>query len=263
MKFSIIIPAYNAEKTITKAIESILQQDFKDYEIIVINDKSKDNTAKVAEKYNVKLIHNKHQLKPGGSRNVGIENATGEYIIFLDADDYLYEIDTLSKIDKMIGKQKIDILYMGFIMNVDGNLENKNIPGIEQEDKMLRLEHWQYPNVWDICWSRKFLLNNKIKFIEKRYIAEDALFYYEGVIKAKTTKVLPEVTHVYRVDSKSMSATTDITFEKMSDFYYMISKTYNFADKQAKVYRNILLKKIRSEIDYADKLATSLEKSQK
>ena len=264
MRFSIIIPAYNAEKTVSETIESVLEQDYKDYEIIVINDNSQDKTSETVSKYKqVKLIKNIEQLKAGGSRNVGIDNASGEYIIFLDADDKLLDETVLTRIDQNIGQDSYDLLYLGFVENVDGKISTKHIPSIEQEDVEMRISEWKYPNVWDVCWNKNFLDKHGIRFIEKRYIAEDALFYYQGLINATKTKVTDVVSHVYRIDSKSDSVTTKVTLEKMNDFYYMISKTYELIERAPDKYKKYLLIAVRNEIDYANRLSKKLEEQLK
>ncbi len=90
-KFSIILPVYNREKTIQRALDSLLTQTFSDFEIIVINDASTDNTVVVVQQNQderIKLIQNKNNLERCVSRNIGIQNAKGQYICFLDSDDY-------------------------------------------------------------------------------------------------------------------------------------------------------------------------------
>ena len=87
MKISIIITAYNVKDYIEKAIESAINQTYKDIEIIVVNDCSTDNTKQLIEKYDVKLINNKENVGAGLSRRIGIKYATGDYILLLDADD--------------------------------------------------------------------------------------------------------------------------------------------------------------------------------
>lgn len=90
-KFSIILPAFNREKTIQRAIDSLLNQTFTDFEIIIIDDASIDNTSKIIQKNNderITLIQNKTNLERCVSRNLGIKQAKGQYICFLDSDDY-------------------------------------------------------------------------------------------------------------------------------------------------------------------------------
>lgn len=90
-KFSIILPAYNREKTIQRAIDSLLNQTFTNFEIIVIDDASTDNTVAVIQQNQderISLIQNKNNLERCVSRNIGIQQAKGQYICFLDSDDY-------------------------------------------------------------------------------------------------------------------------------------------------------------------------------
>ena len=108
-KISIIIPVYNAEKTIKKCLNSILDQSYTDYEIILVNDGSKDKSEEIILEY--KKSNSKIRYIPkknsgvADSRNVGIQNATGDYIIFVDSDDYVKSTiftDILKYIEKGI-----------------------------------------------------------------------------------------------------------------------------------------------------------------
>lgn len=109
---SVIMPAYNAERTIAEAIESVLNQTYSDFELIVINDCSTDATKEIVEKYvasdsRVKLVNNTVNLGVSTSRNTGISNAKGEYIAFLDSDD-MWRKDKLEKqLDVMVSNKAI------------------------------------------------------------------------------------------------------------------------------------------------------------
>ena len=88
MKLSVIIPTYNGERTIERAIKSVLKQSYCEKEILVCDDCSTDNTVEIALKYNCKVYINEHRTGgPNAGRNVGIKNAKGHYIAFLDQDD--------------------------------------------------------------------------------------------------------------------------------------------------------------------------------
>ena len=91
MKLSVIIPAYNAEKEIGKCIDSILNTNHTDFEVIVVNDGSTDNTKQILNSYLDSHLIKIHKENEGVSvaRNVGIKNATGDYVLFVDADDLL------------------------------------------------------------------------------------------------------------------------------------------------------------------------------
>ena len=123
---SVIVPAYNAEKTIEKCLDSLLNQTLKSIEIIVINDCSKDNTLKILKKYKskIKLLDNKKNLGPAGSRNRGLDAATGDYIGFVDSDDWV----ALNMFELMSSKMddEVDLVACSRI-NVTKNGEKKII----------------------------------------------------------------------------------------------------------------------------------------
>ena len=97
-KFSIIIPVYNVEKYLKKCLDSVFNQTYKDYEVIVVNDGTKDNSMDIVKDYDVKVINQKNQGL-SAARNAGVKKATGEYLIFLDSDDY-WEKDLLKELSK-------------------------------------------------------------------------------------------------------------------------------------------------------------------
>lgn len=216
LRFSVVIPTYNSAKEVVRAIQSVREQTFKNYEIIVVDDCSTDNTYEVLLKeQNIRLIRNSKNIRAGGARNKGIEEAKGEYIIFLDADDYLAEKETLQKINDVIGNEKTDIVYLGF--EIVGRIQEKWIPTKENSTLSQRAQNWKYENVWDVCWNKQFLKENNIKFLENRYF-EDFVFYYKGIIRAKTYKVASFVTHIYTT-FKSDSMTANVSEQKLQDLY--------------------------------------------
>ena len=86
-KFSIVIPVYNVEDYIERCLESIKKQTFKDYEVIVVDDGCTDKSIEIAKQYDVKIIKTEH-VSVSEARNVGVKHTKGEYLIFLDSDDY-------------------------------------------------------------------------------------------------------------------------------------------------------------------------------
>lgn len=216
LRFSIVIPTYNSVNEVERAIESVREQTFKNYEIIVVDDCSTDNTYEVLSKQqDIIVIKNSTNLRAGGARNKGIERAKGEYIIFLDADDYLAEKETLQKLNDVIGNEKTDIVYLGF--EIVGRIQEKWIPTEQNSSLSQRAQNWKYENVWDVCWNNEFLKENNMKFLENRYF-EDFVFYYKGIIRAKTYKVASFVTHIYTT-FKSDSMTSSVSEQKLQDLY--------------------------------------------
>ena len=99
-KFSIIIPVYNVEKYIGKCLDSIMNQTYKDYEVIIVNDGTKDHSMEIVKDYDVKVINQKNQGL-SAARNRGVKEATGDYILFIDSDDYI-EKDLLKELNKSL-----------------------------------------------------------------------------------------------------------------------------------------------------------------
>lgn len=106
MRFSIIIPAYNAQGTIRKCLDSVLKQNFFDFEIIIVNDCSFDKTEEIVNQYDVKQIVLKKNLGPAGARNTGIKKAQGEIIVFIDSDVTFRDKDALSQLAKIFKEKK-------------------------------------------------------------------------------------------------------------------------------------------------------------
>lgn len=129
MKFSIIIPVYNAEKYVGNSIQSVLNQTYQDFEIVLINDGSVDKSGKICDEYvekygsKIKVIH-KENNGPLLTRLLGIEKATADYCIFLDADDVLVE-NALEIIEKAIKKYKNPdmVVYSFYYSRLDGKKE--------------------------------------------------------------------------------------------------------------------------------------------
>ena len=259
-RFSIIIPAYNAEKEIDRALESIKKQTFNNYEIIVIDDCSTDNTYNKVKKYeDVKIIKNEKNLKAGGSRNKGLDVARGEYIIFLDADDYLADSDTLNKINNVIGDDKTDIVYLGF--KIIGKIEEEWIPNKENSTVSKRAREWKYENVWDVCWNREFLNENNIRFVENKYF-EDFVFYYSGIIKAKTYKIADFVTHIYTM-FKDDSMTSGINVEKLQDLYFNLNNFLELLNNIDEALKPDIIHAIYRVAEYSTRLLLQYEENEK
>lgn len=125
MEFSIIIPCYNVEKYIENTVKSVLNQTFEEFEVLLINDGSTDNTLKILEKFNDKRIKILNQENKGVSsaRNLGIKNAKGKYFLFLDGDDEIDE-NLLSEANDVFKKKNVQMFYYGYSECL---LEKKNI----------------------------------------------------------------------------------------------------------------------------------------
>lgn len=162
MKFSVIIPAHNEEKTIQKALESIRSQTFTNYELIVVCDACTDKTKDIAEQYNAIVIEiDAHSS--GVARNVGLEIAQGEWILFCDADDwYLHEYVFEMLADK-VGKQNEDAVFFSLIWKNIGYGPVRSVKGTI------------YPHVANKCWRRSSVATTRFPTVPNS-VAEDAVF---------------------------------------------------------------------------------------
>ncbi len=255
-RFSIIMAAYNSENEIERAIQSVLNQTFKDYEFIVVDDASKDNTNNIVSKYsNIKLITHKVNKRAGGARNSGLNIASGEYIIFLDSDDKLANKFVLEEIDKKIGEDKPDLVYLGFEA-IGESMQGDFLPNEHNSVKENRMVEWKYENVWDICWNRKFLNDCNIRFVENRYF-EDFVFYYKGVLKSSSYKFIefPAITYT---SSRPESMTNLVNPKKIEDLYYNMQEFIKLYEEIEPKYRKYMVESIRSVNKYIDVLLNKL-----
>lgn len=162
MKISVIIPAHNEEKTISKCLDSIYNQTFKDFECVVVADACTDKTAEVAKSYGAKVIEaNVHN--DGLSRNIGMENSTGEWILFIDADDwwlheYVFELLSERTKDNTCDAICFDMVWkhIGVVGSISGR------------------DGLYYPHCTNKCWRRTFIGNTRFP---NKYPDSDASFH--------------------------------------------------------------------------------------
>ena len=116
-KLSIIMPAYNVEKYVGKAISSILSQDYKNLELLIVDDGSTDETAKIAKRYSANdvraIVLSKQNGGLSDARNYGLERATGDYVLFVDSDDFI-EPNTIGKLMKHSNDHALDVCIFGY-----------------------------------------------------------------------------------------------------------------------------------------------------
>lgn len=247
-KFSIIISAYNIETYIERAIKSVLDQTFENYELIIVNDCSKDKTLEKIQNFKderIIVINNEKNVGLGAVRNIGIAKAQGEYIVHLDGDDALYENTTLEKIDKLIGNDTPDIIYLGF--KDVGGFNKVHLSTAENSTKEARLTCDINFSVPSKCWRREFLLENNIKFMENIYY-EDMVYSTTATILAKSYKYgdFPSFKY-YRNRKGSIMSTPSI--RRCSDMYRMLAYLMDLYDITPDEYKPYLLSFIENETE--------------
>lgn len=206
---SVLMPAYNAEKYIGEAIESILNQTYKNLELIIIDDCSTDDTWKIIQEYQKKdkriigVINNKN-LKLSLTLNKGIQMAKGEYIARMDADD----ISTSDRIQNQVEflEQNKEVGILGGIMEIidtKGNYLGKR--SYPQDDKLIRKKLFRYsPFSHPLIMIRKKILSKSGLYNDTFNPAEDYELYFRIGKFAKFAN-LPQVLLKYRIVPKSMT----------------------------------------------------------
>lgn len=179
MKYSIIVPVYNVEKYIDKCLNSILNQTYENFEVIIVNDGTPDNSQKIIDKYAEKDMRFKAFIKKNGglsdARNYGLKHVTGDYIFFIDSDDYI-EPELLYRInDSLISNKNIDILKFKLkIVDENGKLIRKekgyNFDGFIDFKKLIDLEFFE--PAWSYVYERDFFERNNFKY-DKGRVHED------------------------------------------------------------------------------------------
>lgn len=228
IKFSIIIPAYNAQDTIDNTISSVLKQTYSNYELIVIDDCSTDNTYTVVEKYStVKLLQTPVNSRQGAARNIGLNNCSGDYILFLDADDEFYDNSVLEKLVTVIeNKEFPDLVYCG--MKITGRRDLTIMPNEENTSKAYRLGQNKWMNVTSLCIKNTIIQENNIRFPENiRY--EDVIFAFLTIDKVVTYAYTDFITYLYI--NRENTTSTAYNYAQSLDTIRIIDELTNLKDK--------------------------------
>lgn len=240
-KLSIIVPVYNVEKYLPKCLESLIKQTLKDIEIICVNDGSMDNSLAILKEFaskdsRIKIIDNQHQ-GVAKTRNTGIEQSTGEYIGFVDSDDYI-DIDFFEKLYNSATKSNSDIAIASILkhknfFNIYNAKYTKEETAITIQDKIKLCEdkkHFFF-YAWNKIYHSGFIKENNIKFSEGQ-IYEDvmfaikALYYSNKIISVYGTK------YHYIEHENSLTKYKDKTGEKEHDLIKAYSELQEFCNSK-------------------------------
>lgn len=246
VKVSIIVPVYNVEKVIDRCLNSLINQTLNDIEIIVVNDGTLDNSQDIIDEYAKKNQKVKSFVKENGglsdARNYGLEKAIGEYIMFVDSDDYI-DLFACEKLYNEAKKSNVNILVGNYYdVKKDSITPNscrctgKVLNGID-----FIKEYFSQKNVslmsWLLFCNRNFLIKNKLKFL-KGVFHEDEEFTPRAMLKAKRIKFFDYCFYYYVYNDNSIT--------KKKDKSKNISDIYKISDDLEKLYNTIDDKKAKS-----------------
>ncbi len=211
MTFSIIVPVYNVEAYLSQCLESLQAQDYTDFEVICVNDGSTDRSREILSEWDEKFPQIRViDRKNGGlsaARNTGLQAATGDYVVFIDSDDWV-EPKMLAQLAKEAnGEDMICFACRQTDNNTYDTLDPEQSDGWSYYNRHA-LEHREvsFVCVWQRCYRRVFLEENGLRFLEG-ILHEDNEFTPQACLKAKSIKVIPDILYNYRVRSGSIMTT--------------------------------------------------------
>lgn len=220
---SVIIPVYNVELYLEECLNSVLNQSFKSYEIICVNDASTDRSLKILEQYSelYEIVIINHSINQGlsAARNTGMQYAKGKYIFFLDSDDMIVP-ETLEELYMCAEKNSLDEVYFNMQYIYEKGLEYQMMKSPKQykeyggvlsgqemfckfsEDKAYKIEAWRQ------FYRREFLERNNLKFYEG-ILHEDNLFSFMCAMKSERVMNINKEFYIYRKRNNSIMTTID------------------------------------------------------
>ena len=261
-RISIIIPVYNAERHLRQCIDSVIAQTFKDWEAILVNDGSKDGSLAICQEYasnddRIKVI-DKPNDGPSSARNKGLDEAQGEYVYFMDADDWI-ETKFLENFVRNSIKDayethqrcyeneenNYDIIFQGFVREFsDGRKEESfamdaDTSVMSKEEIICRLykEH-VYGWAWCKLFRREIIEKHQIRFDESLRLWEDELFTSEFLRYAENVRTIKSHLYHYICHEESIMHTNDKRYEKVFLSARMNDALMPIANDELKDYIN-------------------------
>ena len=242
MFLSIIIPVYNAQEYLMECINSIEPVLNKDIELILVDDGSMDNSGRICDdlsrNYKNIVVYHKKNGGSASARNVGIKNARGEYVTFIDCDDYVIT-DRYQEIIKEMIKVKPDVLCYGFIQKGHKRRSIK----VDQVDRMFMKYPVYMNSVCNKFIKRKLLIENHIFMPEEVTVCEDFLFIYSIFGKTADIVYLNINAYIYRMSEKSVTHMINRkeVIEKEKIVIGMLKNMVNDCNNEIIRYRTLLL----------------------
>ncbi len=226
--FSIIIPVYNRELLITKAITCVLSQRYADWELLIVDDASTDNTADIVSEFckkdaRIKLIKHLTNKERGQARNTGIENASGRYICFLDSDDLFLENHLQVFYDQVSSTNFPEALLFtnSYLENEEGKREKKIVPDFPDSEKFAYILQYTF-NPSRVCIHASILKN--IKYDISIPGLEDIDLWLRIALHHPIIHI-KEYTNVYLVHEGSYTSAAPQRYQKeLKNFKYIFSK---------------------------------------
>lgn len=252
---TIIIPVYNSQLTLDKCIDSILSQSFQDFEIILINDGSIDNSRELCEIWSnkdsrIRVLHQENK-GPGAARNQGIKHSKGDWITFVDSDDYLdksylnnFCLGDCNYQLSIQGFERVD--EKGYSLGETYSFENHYIKDISTISSDLLLKLFFYGQTCGKLYQTKTLIEKQIFFPENFRLSEDHCFYLDYLTSINCIKINEGIGYKYQMANNESLTQILRPFDELYQRKFIINK---LTDRFFQRY-NISNKEIREKINY-------------
>ncbi len=258
VKITVIIPIYNAEEYIAQCLESLMRQTYRDFELIIVNDGSTDKSAEICNRFagqyeNINVMH-KHNGGLISARISGLQKASGQYIAFVDADDWVDQ-DFLELLVTWMESEQSDIVMMGCIKeekNTSEKMYNRFEKGVYERENLEKnvfpqMLHFQgfyefgiLPFMWNKLYKKELLLECYDGIDTDIYDGEDAAVVFPYLLHTYRAVICDDVMYHYRIHGTSMTA------RKKQDYYANVAKLYLHLYKRfmQSEYQGCLLKQL-------------------
>lgn len=272
MFLSIIVPVYNVENYLKRCIQSIIDCNLSDYELILVNDGSTDRSREICEEYAKQykdvILINKENGGLSDARNCGMNRAIGKYISFIDSDDYIISenfsktIKRLKKIDE--DNNSLDILVNDFFRVSDEEKIIDRINQIENTQDIINDEKYMnrflcdygcFWNTWRFVFRREFLIENSYSF-KKGYLCEDIDFAVKALVSTNKIGFYHNPYYCYRIGRKS-SIMNVVTIKRIDDYLSITSECMDLLNDNKPFFMKRMIDKL--SIEYILNLATIYE----
>lgn len=244
-KISIIVPVYNVEKYLAKCIDSIIAQEYDDWELLLVNDGSSDSSKAICEKYCIKdnriSLYSQENAGPSVARNLGIKKSKGEYITFIDSDDYVTPtyLSDLVKYDSDIIASGFDLWYSNDRPTERKSYDKFGIYRVSDNNIGDAIAIGEYKYLWHspCCklYRRELLVNNNILFNEGLNYGEDHIFNLTILLHCRTVSLVPVSNYIYTHYGNLSLTNRRVPYETMFNYIvdlYHIRQLNNYSNKK-------------------------------
>lgn len=228
-KVTLIVPVYNSEKYIGKCLDSILNQTYENFEILVVNDGSKDNSQKIIEEYQTKypdkiVAINQENKGVSKTRNESIKKANGDYIMFIDNDDFL-DSDYIETFVTEAEKGDYDAVLGGY--------RRPNENGKIVKEMKLKETEWAKLMImapWAKIYKKQYLIDNNIGFLSVN-LGEDIYFNLKAMLVSDKIKIIPYIGYNWFFNTSSVSNTTQKNIRQLQ-VYELLNSCYDMVKEE-------------------------------